>query len=470
MPPLTRNQEITLKIDGLTSEGQGVGRYEGFAVFVPFALPGEEALVRIIKPSSAYAVGKLIELKTEAPERVHEPSCGAFYRCGGCQLQHMTYPAQLLAKRQMLVDALQRLGGFEGAEALVAETVGGAPYGYRNKGSFPVRSVDGAATAGMFAPRSHRLIPITRCPIACEEVNAALERFCGWLADERILGYDEEKHRGVVRHAAFRRTSSGLMAVIVTAGSDLPKKRALIDALEGVATNIVHNINSERTNTVLGKRSAIIWGEPLAEELLGLTFRVSDRSFLQVNHDQAQELYALALDALELKGTETALDAYSGVGTIALALAKRAARVVGIEYVKEAVLDAQKNAALNDIANAGFYEGAVEVVLPELVKETRFDAIVLDPPRKGCDKAALDAVIASKAKKVAYVSCNPATLARDAKALCEGGYTIVKATPVDMFPQTAHVEAVMLLQLKMLKHNNNSHKSNERMVQEDTIS
>ncbi len=460
MAPLERNQEILLSIDGLTSEGQGVGRYEGYAVFAPFTLPGEEALVRIIKPAANYAVGKLIELKTEAPERVHKPACGAFFRCGGCQLQHMAYPAQLTAKRQILVDALKRLGGFDNADSLVGATLGGQAYGYRNKGSFPVRDVDGAARAGMFAPRSHRLIPITSCPIACGEVNAALERFCGWLADEKIQGYDEEKHRGVVRHVAFRRAQSGLMAVVVTAGNVLPKKRALIDALEGVATNIVHNINPGRTNTVLGKKSVSIWGEPLKEELLGLTFVVSDQSFLQVNREQAQKLYTLALDALELSGSETALDAYSGVGTIALAMAKRAKRVAGIEYIKEAVLDAQKNAALNGVKNAEFFEGAVEAVLPELVKRERFDAIVLDPPRKGCEKAALDAVIASKAKKVAYVSCNPATLARDAKVLCEAGYTIVKATPVDMFPQTAHVEAVVVLEWCLLNDNNNSHKNN----------
>ncbi len=441
MAPLTRNQEIVLTIDGLTSEGQGVGRYEGFAVFVPFVLPGEEALVRIIKPSASYAVGKLIELKTEAPERVG-PACDAFFKCGGCQLQHLEYSAQLFAKRQILVDALKRLGGFDNAEALVTDTLGGQAYGYRNKGSFPVRDVDGVARAGMFAPRSHRLIPIMRCPIACGEINAALERFCGWLADEKIPGYDEDKHRGVVRHAAFRKTTNGLMAVIVTAGNELLKKRALIDALEGVATNIVHNINPGRTNTVLGKRSVSIWGEPLEEELSGLTFVVSDQSFLQVNHDQAQRLYALALDALELTGNETVADAYSGVGTIALALAKRARRVAGIEYIKEAVADAEKNAALNGIENARFYEGTVEAVLPTLVKQTRFDAIVLDPPRKGCERAALDAVIASGAKKVAYISCNPATLARDAKILCEGGFTLVKASPVDMFSQSSHLEAM----------------------------
>ncbi len=442
MTPLARNQEIALKIDGLTSEGQGVGRYEGFAVFVPFTLPGEEALVRIIKPSASYAVGKLLELKTESPERVKEPACGVFYQCGGCQLQHMDYAAQLLAKRQILSDALKRLGGFDNAEELVCETLGGRGYGYRNKGSFPVRDVNGAAKAGMFAQRSHRLIPIARCPIACSEVNAALERFSGWLAHERISGYDEDKHRGIVRHVVFRQTSSGLMTAVVTAGSDLPKQRALIDALDGVATNIVHNVNPGRTNTVLGRQSKALWGAPLTEELAGLTFYVSDQSFLQVNREQAEKLYALVLNALALTGGETVADAYSGVGTIALALSKHCGRVVGIEYVKEAVLDAQKNAARNDIANAAFYEGAVESVLPELIKHQRFDAIVLDPPRKGCERAALDAVIASKAKKVVYVSCNPATLARDAKILCEGGYTLIKATPADMFPQTAHVEAV----------------------------
>ncbi len=445
MAPLSRNQEITLTIDGLSSEGHGIGRCEGFAVFVPFALPGEEALVRIIKPTSNYAVGKLIELKTEAPTRV-QPACGAFYQCGGCQLQHMAYAAQLIAKRQILVDALKRLGGFENAEALVPETIGGSEYGYRNKGSFPVRDVNGKALAGMFAPRSHRLIPIARCPIARPEVNAALERFSGWLAQEKPRGYDEEKHAGVVRHVVFRQASGGLMAAVVTAGNDLPKKRALIDAFEGVATNIVHNVNPERTNTVLGKRSEPIWGAPLTEDISGLAFYVSEQSFLQVNRDQAQKLYALALSALELTGGETVADAYSGVGTIALSLAKRCKSVAGIEYVKEAVLDAQKNAARNNIANAEFYEGAVEAVLPELIKHQRFDAIVLDPPRKGCERAALDAVIESNAKKVVYVSCNPATLARDAKILCEGGYSLLKATPVDMFPQTAHVEAVMVLQ------------------------
>lgn len=440
--PLVRNQVITLGIDSLSSEGQGVGRFNDVVVFVPFALPGEEIKARIVKPYPSYAIGKLVEVKRGAPGRV-EPLCPVFGRCGGCQLQHLDYDAQLLAKRRIVVDALVRLGGLTSvAEALVSEPVGGEPYGYRNKGSFPVREENGAAAAGLFAQRSHRLIPVESCPIARGEVNAALKGVSGWLRDARVKAYDEQRHSAGVRHIVIRSAKSGVMAAVVTKGP-LQKQAELIEALRGKANCAVHNENAERTNTVLGERSEVIFGETLVEELNGLSFAVSDKSFLQVNSKQAEKLYALVSDALELTGGETVLDAYCGVGTIALTLSARCKSVIGMEIVPEAVSDARENAARNAITNAEFHCGPAERLLPELVLQgTRFDALVLDPPRKGCDEGLLKAALSSGAGKIVYVSCNPATLARDAKLLCEGGFELVRVTPVDMFPQSAHVECV----------------------------
>lgn len=441
-PPVRKNDELTLSIDALTSEGQGIGRVEGFAVFVPGALPGEQVRAHVIKVTASYAVAKLIEAPAPAPERVR-PACGAFPACGGCTLQHLDYAAQLALKRQTVADALERLGGF--AAPPVAPTRGMAnPWHYRNKGSFPFGADRGHAVFGFFSPRSHRLIPLVDCPIQDPRVVDIARRVAEWADSCAISTYDETTRRGVLRHVMARVTSTGeSMAVIVTATDRLPHADALLSLL-GDVDSVWHNVNARETNVIFGGTFRLLAGAPaLSESIGGLSFSVSPQSFLQVNAQQTTVLYREAARLLDARPEETIVDAYCGVGTISLLLSPAAGRVIGIESVPEAVEDARRNAAANGVVNATFLTGNVEDVLPTL--DARIDAVVLDPPRKGCDPRALDAIASSGAARVVYVSCNPATLARDCARLAAHGFRLECATPVDMFPHTAHVETVALM-------------------------
>ena len=442
-PPVRKNDELTLSIDALTSEGQGIGRVEGFAVFVPGALPGEQVRAHVIKVTASYAVAKLIEAPAPAPERVR-PACGAFPACGGCTLQHLDYAAQLALKRQTVADALERLGGFSAPP--VAPTRGMAdPWRYRNKGSFPFGADHGHAVFGFFSPRSHRLIPLVDCPIQDPRVVDIARRVAEWADSCAVAPYDETTRRGVLRHVMARVTSTGeSMAVIVTATDRLPHADALLSLL-GDVDSVWHNVNARETNVIFGGTFRLLAGAPaLSESIGGMSFSVSPQSFLQVNAQQTTVLYQEAARLLAARPEETIVDAYCGVGTISLLLSPAAGRVIGIESVPEAVEDARRNAAANGVENATFLTGNVEDVLPTL--DARIDAVVLDPPRKGCDPRALDAIASTGATRVVYVSCNPATLARDCARLAAHGFRLVCATPVDMFPHTAHVETVVLLQ------------------------
>lgn len=441
-PPVRKNDDLTLTIDALTSEGQGIGRVDGFAIFVPGALPGEQVRAHVIKVTGSYAVAKLLEAPTPAPERVR-PACAAFPACGGCTLQHLDYPAQLALKRQAVIDALERLGGF--STPAVAPTRGmGDPWRYRNKGSFPFGSDNGRTAFGFFSPRSHRLVPIGDCPIQDRRIVDIVRRVAEWADCCKIAPYDEAAHRGVLRHVMARVTATGeSMAVIVTASNRLPHADALLPLL-GDVDSVWHNVNDRDTNVIFGKEFHLLAGEPaLSETIGGMSFSVSPQSFLQVNAQQTAVLYGEAVRMLAAGPEETIVDAYCGVGTISLLAARTASRVIGIESVPEAIRDAKRNAADNGIENVEFLCGSVEEVLPAL--GGRIDGIVLDPPRKGCDVRALDAIAASGAGRVVYVSCNPATLARDCKHLAAHGFTLISAVPVDMFPHTAHVECVVLM-------------------------
>lgn len=447
-PPLKRNDDIVLRIDTLGSEGQGIGRFEGFAVFVPGALKSETVHAHIIKVISSYAVGKLTGIAAQSPDRV-APVCSFFSRCGGCSLQHMGYDAQLSFKRQVVYDALTRIGGFENIS--VNETIGmGTPWHYRNKGSFPFANVDGTVQTGFFAPRSHHIVPLESCSIEHESAIAVALSVREWARRFSVPVYNEETHRGVLRHAMARIAyDGGVMAVIVTTGS-LPHEKELVSMLQHDVPqlkSVIHNVNSAETNVILGKNYKTLWGlDHIDHTLCGLTFEVSAASFLQVNPEQTETLYKTALTFLNPQKNETVADIYCGIGTISLMLAKRAKRVIGIENVSQAVEDAKHNAQKNHIGNAEFLCGDAESVLPELVKDgVRFDAVVVDPPRKGCDEAALKAIAEAGVSRLVYVSCNPATLARDCKLLTELGYTIKIVQPVDMFPQTEHVETVISL-------------------------
>jgi len=445
--PLAKNDDITLEITGMSSEGAGVGRHEGFAVFVPYALPGEKVDVHIIKVASSYAVGKLTSVIKAAPQRV-VPPCPSYKKCGGCSLQHMSYEAQLEFKRAQVKDALERIGGFNGV--YVRHTIGmSEPLRCRNKGSFPFAEAEGEPRWGLYAARSHRLIETGDCIIERQEAITAAEAVREWAKVNQVSAYNEESCTGILRHVITRTLTGGTAVCVVTTG-ELPSEGDLIARLQTALPNvrsIVHNINRRDTNVICGDEYRVIWGASAVEQsICGLDFEVSAESFLQVNPVQTEVLYGLAMEGLDLGGDETVADVFCGIGTISLLLAKHAKSVVGIEYVEKAIEDAKRNAQRNGISNAEFFCGAAERVLPRLVRDgRRFEAVTLDPPRKGADPAVLDAVILSGAKRIAYVSCNPATLARDLKILRAGGYTLDSVQPVDMFPMTSHVETVVLM-------------------------
>ena len=455
---LAKNQCYEMTCESFGQDAQGVCRQDGIAVFVPGLLPGERARVRIVKPEKRYAFGRIEELLEKSPNRA-EPFCPIYKRCGGCVCQHMTYETSLAFKRRQVQDLLERVGGLS---IEVPPVLGMAhPFGYRNKGAYPVAQVDGAPACGFFAPRSHDLIPLPQngCAIQGEDSAKATQAVLAWMRQNNVPAYDELTGRGLVRHIMTRSTTHGeLMVVLVVTRADIPKAGQLIELLKAAVSglcSICLSINSRRTNVILGTDIRVLWGKDTMEDTLcGLRFSVSPLSFFQVNPAQTEKLYGLALEYAGLTGSETVVDAYCGAGTISLLLAQKAKKVIGIEIVPEAIQNANENAVRNHIENAEFHVGATEDLLPRLIADgLRPDVIVLDPPRKGCDPAVLEAIIAAAPKRVVYVSCGAPTLARDAKLLAEGGYTAEKVQCVDMFCWTGAVETVMALsKLSDAKH------------------
>lgn len=449
--PLNRNQDIQLEITALGSQAQGIGRVDGFTVFVPGALIGEQVDAHIIKPEKNYAVGKLTSVVRPSPDRC-EPRCPVYDRCGGCSLQHMSYEAQLKFKRQTVYDALKRLGGV--SEPNVLPTLGmDEPWRCRNKGAFPFAQIEGKVCPGLYARRSHRLVKTADCLIQHQSIVSAVLAVSEWANDNGVSAYNEETHTGTLRHAVARTAQSGVMAVVVTTGA-LPHSDKLIEVLKlrvPQLKSVIHNVNPADTNVILGNEFKCIWGEErLIDDVCGIKVKVSAASFLQVNPIQTEKLYSAALEYCALTGDEEVIDAYCGVGTISLLLARRAKHVTGVEIVEQAIADARENAAMNGITNVDFYAAAAEQRIPALLDAgLRPDVVVLDPPRKGADKALIDAVAAASPARIVYVSCDPATLARDVKLICESGYALVKAQPVDMFSQTEHVETVVLMSRDM---------------------
>ena len=434
-----KNQCFEMTCESFGQDAQGVCRHEGIAVFVPGLLPGERALVRIVKPEKRYAFGRMEKLLEKSPDRT-EPFCPIYKRCGGCVCQHMTYEASLAFKRQQVQDLLARVGGLS---IKVPPVLGMEhPFGYRNKGAYPVAQIG-----------SHDLVPLPEngCAIQGEDSAKATQAVLTWMRQHNVPAYDELTGRGLVRHIMTRSTTSGeLMVVVVVTRADIPKADRLVELLRAVVPGLCSvclSVNSRHTNVILGTDIRVLWGKAAMEDTLcGLHFAVSPLSFFQVNPKQTEKLYGLALDYAGLTGNETVVDAYCGAGTISLLLAQKAKKVIGIEIVPEAIQNANENAARNNIANAEFRVGATEELLPQLVADgLRPDVIVLDPPRKGCDPAVLQAIIAAAPKRVVYVSCGAPTLARDAKLLAEGGYAAEKVQCVDMFCWTGAVETVMSL-------------------------
>lgn len=451
--PVHKNESYEVDIVDLTHEGAGVARVNGFTLFVPNTLPGERAKIKVVGVKKGFGFGRLEELIEESPERV-DPPCPIYKWCGGCQLQHLSYEGQLEYKRKQVEDVLTRIGKLEGVPVLPTLGMGDEPWRYRNKAQVPVGERNGRLITGFYQKRSHEIVEMDSCIITGDTNDDAVQAVKEIVNKYNITAYNEEKHKGILRHiiARYGKTTGDLMIVLVTNGKDLPQRKKIMedirDALPEIKS-IVQNINSKRTNVIFGEETRVLWGAEYIYDFIGdIKFAISARSFYQINPDQTKVLYDQALQYAELNGDETVIDAYCGIGTISLFLAQQAKKVYGVEIVPEAIEDARRNAELNNITNAEFAVGKSEDVIPEWKKQgITPDVIVVDPPRKGCDEELLKTIIEMKPKRVIYVSCNPSTLARDLRVLEDGGFKTQKVQPVDMFPQTTHVETVTLLEL-----------------------
>ena len=448
MAIIQKNTVHTLDFTGYTAEGMGVARLEGRVVFVPRVIQGERWRVRLEKVNKNVAWGRGVEMLLPSPERLR-PDCPLYGRCGGCQFRHMTYAEELRAKGRRIADALERVGRVR----LDLPPVLGAedPLRYRSKVQFPVAEDRRGLSVGYYRPRSHDVLDAPDCLLQPRAVTRLREAFKSWMEDHRVPAYNEKTGVGLVRHLYVRTNSRDESLVCVVAnGEGLPHAQALTDALrraEPGLTGVVLNVNTRDTNVILGERYAALWGRDWLEETLcGLTFRLSVPSFFQVNHAQTEVLYRNALDFARLSGTETVLDLYCGTGSISLALARRAGRVVGAEVVPQAVEDAKENARRNGVENAEFFCGDAGSVARRLAAEgVRPQVVVVDPPRKGLAPEVPAILAGMGPERIVYVSCDPATLARDVARLAELGYRAVQAQGVDLFPRTAHVETVVLL-------------------------
>ena len=443
-----KNAVHELEILNYTAEGMGVARLDGRVVFVPHTIRGERWMVRLEKVNKNVAWGRGVELLTPSPERI-DPGCPLAGKCGGCQFRHMTYTEELQAKRQRVEDALHRVGG---VSVPVPEVMGAeAPDRYRNKVQFPVSEKNGGLAIGYYRPRSHDILDVQDCLLQPGLVTDMKQSFYAKAQELGISGYDEGSGNGYLRHLYFRTNSRGeALCCIVVNGDHLPKADDLVSHLRHKhpeLVGIVLNVNKKDTNVILGDTYKTLWGQDYLEETLcGMNFRLSVPSFFQINRLQTEQLYAKALEFAQLEGSETVLDLYCGIGTISLALSRQAGKVIGAEIVPEAIEDAKANAQRNGVTNAEFFCGDAGAIAQKLADDgIRPDVICVDPPRKGLGPE-VPAILASMdPRRIVYVSCDPATLARDIKRLEELGYKCEKAQPVDLFPRTAHVETVVLI-------------------------
>lgn len=460
--PLTKNQIIELEITAMSAEGNGIGRYteeegdSGLVVFVPRTAVGDRITCQILKVQKSYAYGRIQELLLRSPQRMVDEgaACSVFGKCGGCVFRHVTYEAELQYKWQRVADALSRIGGL----TLTPEPIVGGESSdhYRNKAQYPVAAGEHRLLVGFYAARSHRLVEQRDCRLQPAVFREILDIVVRWAKKAGVTAFDEQTKTGLLRHIYIRQAEATgqLMVCLVCTSGKLPQPELLTAALRQVdgMTSIVVNLNRADTNVILGDSEFPLWGEPyIVDELCGLRFRLSPRSFYQVNRRQAERLYALAAEAAGLTGAETLLDLYCGTGTIGLTMAEKAKTLIGVEVVEQAVEDARRNAEDNGIQNARFLCADAGEAAAQLRREgVRPNVVILDPPRKGCDPEVIGTVADMAPSRAVYVSCDPATLARDLKLFAERGYAAVRATPVDMFPRTAHVETVVLLSRKNL--------------------
>ena len=459
---MNKNDIVTVEITDIGVSGEGIGHVDGYTLFIKDAVIGDVVEAKVMKAKKNYGYARLMKVITPSEYRV-EPKCVFARRCGGCQIQEMSYDRQLVFKDQKIRGNLERIGGFtkDQIDTVMQPVVGMEhPFGYRNKAQFPFGTdKEGNPITGFYAGRTHDIIANTDCALGVEQNKEILEIILQYMRENKIKSYDEKTGKGLIRHALIRYgfKTKEIMVCLVVNGKKLPKAERLIEKLiqiEGM-TSITISPNTRRDNVIMGDSYEILWGQGYITDYIGnVKYQISPLSFYQVNPVQTEKLYGLALEYADLKGDETVWDLYCGIGTISLFLAQKAKQVYGVEIVPQAIDDAKENAKINAIDNAEFFVGKAEEVLPEYYAEyerehngetAHADVIVVDPPRKGCDETLLETIVKMQPEKVVYVSCDSATLARDLKYLCANGYEIKMCRGVDQFPQSVHVETVVLL-------------------------
>ena len=467
---MQKNELVKVKIEDIGVGGEGIGKVDGYTLFIKDAIIGDVVEAKVMKAKKNYGYARLMNVLTPSKDRVEEVVCPMARKCGGCQIQEMKYPAQLAFKESKVRGNLERIGEVPGElldqimhPVVGMDEEGMQPFRYRNKAQFPIGTdKDGRVTAGFYAGRTHSIIGNTDCVLGVEVNEEILNCILDFMEEFEIPAYDEVKHKGLVRHVLLRYgfKTDEIMVCLVINGKTIPHCHDLVGRLRQIPgmTSITLSTNTAKTNVIMGDMIRLLWGQEFITDYIGeIKYQISPLSFYQVNPVQTEKLYGLALDYAGLTGNETVWDLYCGIGTISLFLAKKAKQVYGVEIIPQAIDDAKNNAKINDITNAEFYVGKAEEVLPEYYKEyekthngeaAHADVIVVDPPRKGCEESLLQTIVDMQPEKVVYVSCDSATLARDVKFLRANGYELKDVTPVDQFPHTVHVETVVLLSHK----------------------
>ena len=449
---IDKNKTYECEITDLTVNGDGVAKINAYPLFVKGAIPGDKLIIKPTKLNKTYGFAKIIKLLTPSGQR-RKPPCSAFSKCGGCLLMHQNYEGQLKFKSDFVLSNILKFGGFTPDDFLYEEIIPcDNEFFYRNKAQFPVRKEGSKTVCGFYEPKSHSVIDCTDCYIQNSVINKAVEKTLFFVKENKIDAYNEETHTGVLRHIYIRYSQENkeLMVVLVTNSKKRIKNVSyLVNMLSPLGLkSLVQNINTKKTNVVLGDEDIILWGEEhIIMQVDDLKFKVSPKSFFQVNTPQMKKLYKKALEYATLNGSQTVFDLYCGVGSISLYMAKKAKKVIGVEIVPSAIENAKENASLNGVTNAEFYCGDCTEVVENLIsKGEKADVVVIDPPRKGCDEKLLNLINNISPEKIVYVSCNSATLGRDLKILKAFGYKLHKSCAVDLFPQSTHCEAVAVLE------------------------
>ncbi len=447
--PVEKNKEYEFKIESVTSEGMGVAHIDGFCVFISGTVDGDVVKALVLKIKTGYAYAKVTEIITPSPFRVNAP-CPAFSKCGGCQLMHINYEKQLEIKKDIIENALKRIGKID---VPVTEMIGSTnQFRYRNKMIFPIGiNKNGKKICGFYRERSHEIVELDDCLLGDEIISKIIDTVMKFIEKYKITVYNEEQHKGIVRRLFFRKGfhTGEIMVVLSINAKTLPHYAELAENISKISDNIksvILNFNTKKTNAVLGEINAVIYGsETITDYLLDMKYEISPHSFFQINPIQTEKLYNKALELAEITENDKVMDLYCGIGTISLSAAKKAKSVIGVEIVEQAILNARKNAEENNIKNVTFYAKDASEIVPSLIDNGETpDIVILDPPRKGSDEKTLTAIVKATPKRIVYVSCNPATLARDLRFLEDNGYQTKSVCGVDMFSQTMHIESVVL--------------------------